>query len=144
MRLESRVQPWEPSGRISSRSFSGRRAICSWALGLQIGLVMLASAAAPMIATLLLYGVHPFDVTVFATGPTSFDVCRISGHLHSRSPRDLVGSQLLPYMKAKNCEAWTKSPRTRYGRPKGGDLFHYGSFMDDNILKQLGVCGGPQ
>jgi len=35
--------------------------------GIAIGLV-LASAAAPMIATLL-YGVHPFDVTVFATVP---------------------------------------------------------------------------
>jgi len=34
-------------------------------VGIAIGLV-LASAAAPMIATLL-YGVHPFDVTVFAT-----------------------------------------------------------------------------
>lgn len=36
-------------------------------VGIAIGLV-LASAAAPMIATLL-YGVHPFDVTVFATVP---------------------------------------------------------------------------
>jgi putative ABC transport system permease protein len=36
-------------------------------VGIAIGLV-LASATAPMIATLL-YGVHPFDVTVFATVP---------------------------------------------------------------------------
>ena len=36
-------------------------------VGIAIGLV-LASAAAPMIATLL-YGVHPFDVPVFATLP---------------------------------------------------------------------------
>ena len=36
-------------------------------VGIAIGLV-LASAAAPMIATLL-YGVHPFDVTVFVTVP---------------------------------------------------------------------------
>ena len=37
-------------------------------VGIAIGLVSMASAAAPMIATLL-YGVHPFDVTVFATVP---------------------------------------------------------------------------
>jgi ABC-type antimicrobial peptide transport system permease subunit len=36
-------------------------------VGIAIGLV-LASAAAPLIATLL-YGVHPFDVTVFVTVP---------------------------------------------------------------------------
>jgi len=36
-------------------------------VGIAIGLV-LASAAAPLIATLL-YGVHPFDVIVFATVP---------------------------------------------------------------------------